>query len=86
MKTCQHPAANICGVVCEDTTSATLTGFNLAMANLNLDFQVADGIGFCLENYMSSRHHSEFWVKGGYIQIDKLPMFETLSGLPINCG
>ena len=24
---------------------------------------------------MSSRHHSEFWVKGGYIQIDKLPMF-----------
>jgi len=21
---------------------------------------------------MSSRHHSEFWVKGGYIQIDKI--------------
>ena len=62
-------------VAAEDTTSATLTGFNLAMANLNLDFQVADGIRVCLENYMSSRHHSEFWVKGGYIQIDKLPMF-----------
>lgn len=58
----------------DDSTSATLTGFNLAMANLNLDFQIADGIRVCLENYMSSRHHSEFWVKGGYIQIDKLPM------------
>ena len=59
----------------EDSTSATLRGFNLAMANLNLDFQIADGIRVCLENYMSSRHHSEFWVKGGYIQVDKLPMF-----------
>jgi hypothetical protein len=54
-------------------------GFNLAMANLNLDFQIEDGIRVCLENYMSSRHHSEFWVKGGYIQIDKLPMFENTS-------
>jgi hypothetical protein len=64
------------GVVkAEDSTSATLQGFNLAMANLNFDFQIADGIRVCLENYMSSRHHSEFWVKGGYIQIDKLPMF-----------
>ena len=64
-------AYNVAG----DSTSADLTGFNLAMANLNLDFQIADGIRVCLENYMSSRHHSEFWVKGGYIQIDKLPMF-----------
>lgn len=59
----------------QDTTSSTLSGFNLAMANLNLDFQVDDGIRVCLENYMSARHHNEFWVKGGYIQIDKLPMF-----------
>ncbi|MCB9081814.1 MAG: hypothetical protein H6555_08910 [Lewinellaceae bacterium] len=50
-------------------------GFNLATANLNFDFQIEDGIRVCLENYMSSRHHPEFWVKGGYIQIDKLPMF-----------
>lgn len=55
---------------------ATLSGFNLAMANLNFDFQIADGIRVGLENYMSSRHHPEFWVKGGYIQIDKLSMFE----------
>jgi hypothetical protein len=50
-------------------------GFNTATANLNLAFQIEDGIFIYLENYMSSRHHSEFWVKGGYIQIDKLPMF-----------
>lgn len=62
-----------------DTTSVTLQGFNLAMANLNFDFQIADGIRVGLENYMSSRHHSEFWVKGGYIQIDKLPMFDNTS-------
>jgi len=50
------------------------SGFNLATANLRIDVQIADGIRVALENYMSSRHHSEFWVKGGYIQIDKLPM------------
>ncbi|HSR40005.1 MAG TPA: hypothetical protein VLL95_13915, partial [Phnomibacter sp.] len=59
----------------EDTTSAKLNGFNTASANLNFDIQLADGIRITLENYMSSRHHNEFWVKGGYIQIDKLPMF-----------
>ncbi|MBC6491406.1 hypothetical protein ACFSQD_13415 [Flavihumibacter stibioxidans] len=48
-------------------------GFNLAQANLNIDFQLADGIRVSLENYMSARHHNEFWVKGGYIQFDKLP-------------
>lgn len=51
------------------------SGFNLATANLNLDVQINDGIRMALEGYMSSRHHPEFWVKGGYIQVDKLPMF-----------
>lgn len=50
-------------------------GFNLATANLNIDVQMAPGIRMALENYMSSRHHTEFWVKGGYVQIDQLPMF-----------
>jgi hypothetical protein len=50
-------------------------GFNLAAANLNFNVQLGDGIRMFLENYMASRHHNEFWVKGGYIQIDKLPMF-----------
>jgi hypothetical protein len=50
-------------------------GFKLASANLNIDVQLNDGIRLCVENYMSSQHHTEFWVKGGYIQVDKLPMF-----------
>jgi hypothetical protein len=47
-------------------------GFNLAMANLNVDGQLADGIRVNLTMYLSSRHHSETWVKGGYLQFDKL--------------
>ncbi len=50
-------------------------GFNLATANLILTAQLADGISVKLENYMSARHHNEFWVKGGYVQVDKLPFF-----------
>lgn len=46
-------------------------GFNLASANLNLDVALADGIRLNLITYLSSRHHPEAWVKGGYIQIDK---------------
>jgi len=64
-------------IASQDSLSSNLTGFNLAMANLNFDIQIGDGIRVFLENYMSSRHHSEFWVKGGFIQIDKLPMFNN---------
>lgn len=57
-------------------------GFNLATANLYLNAQLAPGIRVALEGYMSSRHHSEFWVKGGYLQIDRspidLPVLHTL--------
>ncbi|WP_207495560.1 hypothetical protein [Aridibaculum aurantiacum] len=48
-------------------------GFMTAQANLFIDVQLADGIRLNVTNYMSSRHHNEFWVKGGYIQFDKLP-------------
>ncbi len=58
-----------------DTTIANLVGVTTAMANLNLDVQLADGIRLGVETYMSTRHHPEFWVKGGYLQVDKLPMF-----------
>ncbi|WP_207423596.1 hypothetical protein [Desertivirga brevis] len=48
-------------------------GFNTASANLYLDAQLADGIRLNLTSYLSARHHNETWVKGGYIQFDKLP-------------
>jgi len=49
------------------------SGFNLATANLNIDVQLADGIRLNMVSYLSSRNHTEAWVKGGYIQFDKLP-------------
>jgi len=47
-------------------------GFQLPMANLNLDVQLADGIRTNITVYLASRHHEDTWVKGGYIQFDKL--------------
>ncbi len=48
-------------------------GFMTAQANLFMDVQLAEGIRLNLTSYLSSRHHNETWVKGGYIQFDKLP-------------
>lgn len=49
------------------------SGFNTASANLFMDVQLADGIRLNLTSYLSSRHHNETYVKGGYMQFDKLP-------------
>ncbi len=46
--------------------------FNLPTANLDLDVQLYEGVRMHLRTYLSSRHHPEPYVKGGYIQIDKL--------------
>lgn len=48
-------------------------GFQTAQANLFLDVQLADGIRLNVTSYLSSKHHNESWIKGGYIQFDKLP-------------
>jgi hypothetical protein len=53
------------------------SGFNLATANLYLGAQLADGIRVNLTTYLSSRHHPEAWVKGGYLQVDKLGMLNS---------
>lgn len=47
-------------------------GFATAQANLNMDVQLEDGVRLNVVTYLSSRHHNEAWVKGGYIQFDKL--------------
>ncbi|MFW6290491.1 MAG: hypothetical protein ACOC0R_05945 [Mariniphaga sp.] len=46
--------------------------FNLPSANLKLDVQLLDGVRMHLTTYLSSRHHAEAWVRGGYLQMDKL--------------
>ncbi len=48
-------------------------GFMTAQANLFTDIQLGEGIRLNVTTYLSSRHHNEAWVKGGYIQFDKLP-------------
>ncbi len=50
--------------------------FNLATANLDIDVALYDGVNLHLRTYLSSRHHPEPYVKGGYIQIDKLEFIE----------
>ena len=59
------------------------SNFNLPTANLNIDVQLADGLRMHLRTYLSSRHHAEAWVKGGYIQMDKLDFIKKdfLSGV-----
>ena len=51
-------------------------GFVLASANLELKTALADGIALNMELYLASRHHNETWVKGGFLQIDKLPFLK----------
>lgn len=50
--------------------------FNLATANLDLDVALYDGVRMHLRTYLSSRHHPEPYVKGGYFQVDKLDFIE----------
>ncbi|OEK03027.1 hypothetical protein BFP97_16520 [Roseivirga sp. 4D4] len=52
------------------------SNFNLPTANLNIDVQLADGLRMHLRNYLSSRNHNEGWVKGGYLQLDKLDFIQ----------
>jgi hypothetical protein len=56
--------------------NSLVPGFNLAMANLNFDVALAQGINLKMELYLSSRHHQETWVKGGYIQFDRIPFIK----------
>jgi hypothetical protein len=53
-----------------------VSGFNLASANLMLKTQLADGVALNMELYLAARHHNETWVKGGFIQFDKLPFLK----------
>ncbi|HWL39530.1 MAG TPA: hypothetical protein VNO75_04765, partial [Gemmatimonadaceae bacterium] len=49
-------------------------GPNNATANLYLNAQLAKGIRVAMTTYSSSRHHSETWVKDGYLLIDASPI------------
>ncbi len=48
------------------------SNFNLATSNLDLDVALASGLRMHLRTYLSSQHHTETYVKGGYMQVDRL--------------
>ena len=50
--------------------------FNLPTANMTIGAQLFDGVRVNLELYLAARHHNETWVKGGYLQIDKLDFIQ----------
>lgn len=50
--------------------------FALSMANLYINSYLADGITLNVTLYLASKHHNETWVKGGYIQFDKIPFIK----------
>jgi len=50
--------------------------FALSMANLYLNSYLADGVTLNVTLYLASKHHNETWVKGGYIQFDKVPFIK----------
>ena len=53
-------------------------GFNNAVANLNVNAQLAPGIRVAMTSYLSARHHQESWVKDGYLLIDASPIDNPL--------
>ena len=56
---------------------AMRSGFQLAQANFNIDAQLADGVSLNLISYMASHHHNEFWVKGGYLKVEKVTFLNS---------
>jgi len=53
-------------------------GFNNAVANLNVNAQIAPGIRIAMTSYLSARHHQESWVKDGYLLVDASPIDNPL--------
>jgi hypothetical protein len=46
---------------------------NLPTANMDIIADLAPGIRLTMNTFLSSRHHNEAWVEGGYLLIDYLP-------------
>lgn len=64
--------------------------FNLPTANLSLTSELASGIQLYMNVFLSSRHHNESWVEGGYLTIDRLPFLpatdEIMKYITIKAG
>ncbi|PAU94727.1 hypothetical protein CK503_04430 [Aliifodinibius salipaludis] len=73
--------------ISQDNDAGTLpeleNNFNLATSNLDLDVALATGLRMHLRTYLTSQHHTEAYVKSGYMQVDRLDFISEglLSGL-----
>lgn len=74
------------------TLSGMESNFNLATSNLDLDVQLAEGLRMHLRTYLTSQHHTEAYVKSGYMQVDRLDfvseglMSDLMDNLRIKIG
>ncbi|WP_445663989.1 hypothetical protein [Fodinibius sp. AD559] len=59
------------------------SNFNLATSNLDIDASLGQGLRMHLRTYLTSQHHTEAYVKSGYMQVDRLDFISEglLSGL-----
>lgn len=68
------------------------SNFNLATSNLDLNVQLAEGLRMHLRTYLTSQHHTEAYVKSGYMQVDRLDfineglMSDLMDNLRIKIG
>ena len=53
------------------------SNLNLPTANFDLDADLARGVRVHLRTYLSSKHHNDTWVKGGYLIMDQLPFLHS---------
>lgn len=68
----------LAGISADTATLKDLkNNFNLPTANLSLTVSLAPGIQLYVNNFMSSRHHEEAWVEGGYLIMDYLPFLPS---------
>lgn len=54
---------------------------NLPTANLEIVSDLGPGVRLYMNTYLSSRHHNEAWVEGGYLQIDRLPFLPAADNI-----
>lgn len=57
------------------------SNFNLPTANMSINADLAPGISVHINNFLSSRHHNEAWVEGGYMLIDYLPFLPAANNI-----
>jgi hypothetical protein len=65
----------------DNTADSTLvplgSNLNLPTANFDIDAYLAKGVMVHLRTYLSSKHHNDTWVKGGYLIMDQLPFLHS---------